>query len=193
MTDHPQETPRTSSLHSDCEQNDATIYSDFANMTNLARQLERELSRVAELERAAPQDDPNFKIQAATQVPGYYSAAGVEEPRAGCPKEYEHIPCWKYADLWEMHIAPGGDGEYAYEWSDKPHRALYRLTQIATEQRDELRTLRALLEASLQREREALAAVKDAGNSPWKNRIEFDTWRKQHAAVIQRSREERGE
>lgn len=133
-------------------------------MLAAADYLERELSRVAELERAAPQDDPNFKIQAATQVPGYYSAAGVEEP--GLVRLMR--------DFKERHP----EVQIKEPWQEV-------FTYIDA--------LRALLEASLKREREALEAVRDADSYLGWDTFDQREWEKKHAAVISRaSGKERG-
>ena len=50
-------------------------------------------------------------------------------------------PAAKYPDLREFHLGVGGEGEHAYNWSDKPHRLVYDLTRMVAELRDEIRSL----------------------------------------------------
>lgn len=52
--------------------------------------------------------------------------------------KYPHIPCAKYDDLLDFHFAVGGEGPLAYEWSDKPHRLVFRLTTELSELRDSI-------------------------------------------------------
>lgn len=54
-------------------------------------------------------------------------------------KEYEHILCAKYADLFAYNLGVAGEGEHAYTWSDKPHRLVYDLTHQLAYLRDQVR------------------------------------------------------
>ena len=57
--------------------------------------------------------------------------------------KYPHIPCAKYDDLLDFHFAVGGEGPLAYEWSDKPHRLVFRLTTELSELRDSIAAIAA--------------------------------------------------
>lgn len=57
--------------------------------------------------------------------------------------KYPHIPCAKYDDLLDFHFAVDGEGPLAYEWSDKPHRLVFRLTTELSELRDSIAAIAA--------------------------------------------------
>ncbi len=45
-------------------------------------------------------------------------------------------------DLEAYYLAPGGEGEHAETWKDKPHRLVYDLVKLASEARSEVETAR---------------------------------------------------
>lgn len=45
------------------------------------------------------------------------------------------IPAAHWSDLWEYHLAMGGEGEHALNWADKPHRLVYDLTKMVADLR----------------------------------------------------------
>lgn len=66
--------------------------------------------------------------------------------------QHDHIEAAGWADLWDYHRAPSGEGPHAYAWKDKPHRVVYDLTGLCAKQREKMAALLAIV----RRQREAL-------------------------------------
>lgn len=88
-------------------------------------------------------DDPGEAIDVLRERYEAQAQGGGEWPIVDVAPEHSHIPCAKYPDLFEYHLAISGEGDHAYTWSDKPHRLVYNLTSEASDLRDRITDLSA--------------------------------------------------
>ena len=122
---------------SELEKHAKEQFDELAEAETYAEQLREALKNLREWECSDHRGAADVVL--AKQPPQACVAARSEHclgPSFPPTTSDDNIPAARHPDLWEYHIAPGGNGPHAATWADKPHRLIYDLTRMLAEERE---------------------------------------------------------